>query len=111
MSGGAVSDLKVDFEVLKTSRTTLSKLKSDFDNIENRRHGTRNIWGHESVRDAMDEFASNMDHHREDLSKSIDAAGKKVDATIDTFEEADRKMKEQLEKDTSGLAAQSGDDS
>lgn len=101
-------DLKVDFEVLRSSQKTLSQLKSDFDNIENRRDDTRNIWGHESIRDAMDEFASNMDHHREDLSKSIDATGKKVESTIHTFEKADENMKEQLEKDSSGLAKQSG---
>lgn len=95
-----MADLKVDFAVLEGTKRSLSRLKSEFDTIENRRDDTSDFWGHEEVREAMDEFASNMDHHREDLSNEMEDVGKKVEATIETFQKADEKLKSELEKNT-----------
>lgn len=99
-----MTDLKVDFEVLGATERSLDRLKSEFDNIEDRRDDTRDIWGHQEVREAMDEFAGNMDHHREDLSKEIEDVGKKVEATIEAFEEADQKLADELKRNISDKA-------
>jgi phage-related tail protein len=96
-----MTDLKVDYDVLDASTQTLETLKSDFDNIERRRDTTDGYWGHDDVTDAMDEFASNMDHHRKDLSKEISEVHKKLEATVKTFREADQKLKDELEKNIS----------
>lgn len=99
-----MTDLKVDYQVLDASCRTLDKLKVDFDGIEKRRDSTEGYWGHDDVKDAMDEFASNMDHHRKDLAKEIAEVHDKLEATVKAFREADQKLKDELEKNISSDA-------
>lgn len=87
-----MGDLKVDYYRLQDSVTTLSRLKSEFDDIEGRRDDTRDIWGHDAVRSAMHEFASNMDYNRRKLSEEIQTVGEKMAGTIEAFQEADAKL-------------------
>jgi len=96
-----MTDLIVDVEILTASERTLSTLKSDFDDIEERQDDTANIWCSEELRSAMEEFATNMHHHRKELSQKIADCGTKVSATLDAWEEADRKLEEELRKNTS----------
>lgn len=65
-----MGDLMVDIAVLTAGERDLALLKSEFDGIEDRRDDTAEVWGHDGLRDAMHEFASNMKHHREELSAS-----------------------------------------
>ena len=95
-----MADLKVDIAVLQASERTLRRLKAEFDGIEDRRDDTRNIWGHDGLREAMHEFASNMDHHRKELSEKIQQTGEKIATTIETFREADEKLEAELRKNT-----------
>jgi hypothetical protein len=57
-----VADLKVVGEVLSESASALGASRSELDGIERRRDEIRDIWGHDEVRGAMHEFASNMDY-------------------------------------------------
>jgi hypothetical protein len=94
-----VSDLKVDYWALEDSVSTLSSLKSEFDDIEDRRDDTSGAWGHDAVKDAMHEFASNMDYNRGKLSDEIKTVGEKMSGTIDAFREADAKLAESFDKE------------
>lgn len=93
-------DLEVDYNLLEASRTTLTSLRGDFDHIKSRGKDTEDLWGHHEIRDAMDKFSSNMDHHREELSKEIGDVGEKIEATIQTFRDADQKLADDLAKNT-----------
>lgn len=95
-----MADLRVDRAVLSASERTLSSLRSEFDSIEDRRDDTRGIWGHDGLRDAMHEFASNMKHHRRELSDKITETGEKISATLEAFREADEQLASELEKNT-----------
>lgn len=59
-----MADLNVDVVVLEATQRSLSTLKSEFDGIEDRRDDTSDIWGHDDVKAAMDEFASTMKQGR-----------------------------------------------
>lgn len=100
-----MGDLMVDIAVLTASERDLAQLKSEFDGIEDRRDDTAEVWGHDGLRDAMHEFASNMKHHRKELSEKIQANGEKIGATLDAFREADEKLASELEKNTSDPSA------
>ncbi len=95
-----MGDLEVDYALLEESGRTLSTLRSDFDDIKGRGSETEDFWGHHEVKDAMDEFTSNMDHHREELSAEIGDVGEKLDATETTWREADQKLVDELDKNT-----------
>lgn len=96
-----MTDLKVDYAVLEDSVSTLGSLRTAFDEIKTRGDDTEDLWGHHEIRDAMDEFSSNMDHHREELSNEIGDVGEKLEMTLQTFRDADQKLKDDLEKSTS----------
>ncbi|MCL3819507.1 hypothetical protein [Aeromicrobium wangtongii] len=93
-------DLQVDYDLLHASIRTLTSLRADFDDIKSRGKDTEDLWGHRDIRGAIDKFTSNMDHHREELSKEIEDVGEKLEATIDTFQDADQKLADELEKNT-----------
>lgn len=87
-----MSDLKVDFWALKDTVRVLGNLKSEFDDLDDRRDETRNIWGHNAVKGAMDGFASNMNHHRKDLSEEMKGVQGKAQLTLETFREAEEEL-------------------
>jgi hypothetical protein len=94
-----VSDLKVDYYTLEDSESTLRDLKAEFDGIEDRRDDTSDIWGHDSVRDAMHEFASNMDYNRRKLSEEIQTVGEKMAGTLEAFRTADAELAASFDKE------------
>lgn len=87
-----MSDLKVDYWTLEDSATTLRTLKSEFDDIEGRRDDSAGFWGHDAVRDAMHEFASNMDYNRRKLSEEIQTVGEKMEGTLEAFRAAEEEL-------------------
>jgi len=94
-----MSDLKVDYYALEDSVTTLSSLKSEFDNLGHRRDDTSGFWGHHSVKDAMHEFASNMDYNRRKLTEEIDTVGQKMGNTLEAFRKADEELAKSFDKE------------
>jgi uncharacterized protein YukE len=94
-----MSDLKVDYAALEDSVQTLSQLKSEFDGIEGRTDDTGDIWGHDAVKSAMDEFSGNMDYNRRKLTEEIEATGAKMQNTLETFRDVDAKLAESFDKE------------
>ncbi|MDP9821384.1 hypothetical protein [Nocardioides massiliensis] len=94
-------NLVVNGVELEESYGKLTWLKSEFDSIESRNSDTRGIWGNDKLRDAMHEFATNMKHHRKELSQKIEDTRKKIETSQEAFEEADTKLRSELEKNTS----------
>jgi uncharacterized protein YukE len=94
-----VEDLRVDYYALEDSERTLSTLKSEFDDIENRRDDTSGVWGHDGVKDAMDEFAGNMDYNRGKLSEKLTEVGGKIANTLETFRSADEELAKSFDKE------------
>ncbi len=94
------NNLVVNGVELDESYGKLTWLKSEFDSIETRNADTRGIWGHDKLRDAMNDFATNMKHHRKELSQKIDDCRKKIESSQEAFEEADTKLRAELEKNT-----------
>lgn len=95
----AMSDLKVDYWALKDTVRVLGNLKSEFDDLDDRRDETRNIWGHNAVKNAMDGFASNMNHHRKDLSEEMKGVQGKAQLTLETFCEAEEELAKSFDKE------------
>lgn len=95
------ADLKVDYMILESSESELKTLKTEFDEIENRRDDTRDIWGHDGVRSAMHEFASNMDYNRGKLSEKLQTVGEKITTTLETFRDAETELAASFDKEES----------
>lgn len=95
-------DLKVDYYQLEDSERDLGSLKSEFDTIEKRRDRTDDIWGHGGVKDAMGEFAGNMDYNRGKLSEKIQEVKDKVTNTLETFRGVEEKLAASFDQERSG---------
>ena len=94
-----MSDLKVDFMLLEMAEKDLGTLKHEFDNLEKRRDETEDLWGHRGVRDAMGEFAGNMDRSRKKLSESLQVLGEQISATLQAFRAAEDELVTAWEKE------------
>jgi uncharacterized protein YukE len=92
MEGVQVSDLKVDYETLRSSAGTAQQIKSAFDDLASRVGDTRDCWGHSGIADAMHTFGTNWRYHRTILSEEIQATGEKLEKCLQVFEEADRTL-------------------
>jgi len=53
----------------------------------------------EGVRDAMHEFASNMDYNRRKMSEEIQVTGQKMQDTLDAFREVDAALAKQFDEE------------
>jgi uncharacterized protein YukE len=93
------ADLKVDYYRLEDSERVLSTLKSEFDGIEDSTSGSLDIWSHDKVRDAMNEFSGNMDYNRKKLSQKITDCGEKISTTLQTFREADQELADSFDEE------------
>lgn len=92
-------DLKVDYYRLEDSEKVLTDLKAEFDNIEDNTSGSTDVWSHDKVRDAMDEFSGNMDYNRKKLSQKISECGDKIATTLQTFRDADQDLADSFDKE------------
>ena len=97
------SDLEVDAEILGKLYQDLGEVKETFDGIEDHTDATAGLWCDGSVRDAMDEFSSNMDHNRKELSDKIKEVRDKVKSTVETWGQAEDDLASQFDK---GVAAE-----
>lgn len=93
------ADLKVDYYRLEESERVLATLKSDFDGIEGSTSGSLDVWSHDKVRDAMNEFSGNMDYNRKKLSEKMQHCGEKIRATLDTFRDADQELADSFDEE------------
>lgn len=95
-----MTDLSVDLAVLESARTSMRALTDEFRAIEDRHDADARAYGHDEVRDAMHEFTHNWHHHREQLVEKMDEGAEKITGTIDAFRDADQKLADELERNT-----------
>jgi Family of unknown function (DUF6317) len=93
-----MADLKVDYDELETSRSTVEQLKSEFDGLPHRVSGNENAWGDGGIKSAMHKFATNWDYRRGLLSEHMKTFGDKVGSCLDTFTQADQALAEKMTK-------------
>lgn len=94
-----MADLKVDYYRLEDSEKVLTDLKGEFDHIDSNVSDSTSVWSHDQVKDAMGEFAGNMDYNRKKLSQKIQDCGEKISTTLETFRDADQKLADQLDEE------------
>ena len=94
-----MADLLVDYYALEDSEKVLADLKGEFDHIETNVSDSTSVWSHDLVKDAMGEFAGNMDYNRKKLSQKIQDCGEKITTTLETFRDADQQLADKLDKD------------
>jgi hypothetical protein len=80
-----VADLKVNYAALDDAQLALSRIAAEFEHMEARRDSLAEIWGPDSIRDAMKGFADNWDRHRAGLLEDVHKVGAICAATVDTF--------------------------
>jgi hypothetical protein len=91
-----MADLKVDYQLLDSTETTLSSLVSEFQNIKAQESGYDGAMGSGDVAGAMDSFGGNWDYHREKLVGSMQALGKMVSESKQQFQKTDNQLKTSL---------------
>jgi hypothetical protein len=97
-----VSDLKVDYETLRSSAETAKQIKSAFDGLPQRVGETGDCWGHPGIAGAMHAFGTNWGYHREILSQEIEETGQKLEKCLQVFEQADQTLSDDMTSSTGG---------
>jgi hypothetical protein len=87
-----MADLRIDHMVLHGIRISLAAIADEFEDMHQRRDVEARIWGGSGIRGGMDDFASNWDRHREDLTGSIRKLGENCGAVADTFQAVDQAL-------------------
>jgi len=85
-------DLRIDHTVLHGIRLSLSAIAEEFEDLHKRREVEARIWGGCSIRGRMEDFASNWDRHRENLTGSIRKLGANCGAVAEEFQAVDRAL-------------------
>jgi hypothetical protein len=93
-----MSDLKVDFNILQTTETTLTRLHAEFSDIKAQERVYDSEWGSGDVKDAMHSFTDNWDDHRKNLLNTISNVGKLVSESISAFQKTDGKLADGVTK-------------
>jgi hypothetical protein len=96
--GAKMADLKVDYDELEASRSTVEQLKSEFDGLPHRVSGYEDAWGDGRIKGAMHKFASNWDYRRGLISEDMKEFTEKVTSCLDTFTQADKALAEKMTK-------------
>lgn len=95
---GEYDRLVVDGELLESSKKNLKDIKKSLKGIEEHRADIRDIWGHDSIADKMDDFVNNWDNYRRELLENVENLGKQVDTSLKAFEKLDLDLKNVTEK-------------
>ncbi|MFF7310287.1 hypothetical protein [Streptomyces sp. NPDC008137] len=92
------SDLIVNVDLLVESESHLSKIKTELNDIDNRKDDMRPYWGSGEISDAMGEFVDNWNDYRSKMIESVEGVGKLVTNTINGFTGADAALAKELKK-------------
>jgi chaperonin cofactor prefoldin len=90
--------LVVDYTLLQSSKANLRDIKKALKGIDKHRDDIRDIWGHSSIADKMDEFVDNWDNYRRELLENVEDLGKQVETSLTSFEKLDLDLKNATEK-------------
>ncbi|MGP3999149.1 hypothetical protein [Streptomyces sp. 8N706] len=90
--------LVVDYTLLESSKRNLRDIIKALEGIDKRSEALRDIWGHDSIADKMDEFVTNWDSYREELAKNAEDLKNHVSGALKNFEKQDLDLKNATEK-------------
>lgn len=92
-----MADLKVDFDALRASSTSLQQIADAFQGLESRVSGAEDDWGSSAIAGAMGDFAGNWDSHRRKVVQALGSLRELVDQALEGFEQTDRQLAGALE--------------
>lgn len=87
-----MSDLTVDFELLKTSAKQLNAIRTEFNDLGEWKDDITSVVGASELRGAMTDFIDNWDDNRKRLVESLEEVGKMVEGTRDAFKGLDDEL-------------------
>ncbi|MFF9103372.1 hypothetical protein ACF1AU_22625 [Streptomyces rubrogriseus] len=87
-----MSDLTVDFELLKTSTKQLNAIHREFRDLGEWKGDITSVVGAYQLRSAMTDFIDNWDDNRKRLVESLEKVGKMVEGTRDAFKSLDEEL-------------------
>lgn len=87
-----MSDLIVDFDLLKTSAKQLNAIQYEFKNLGEWKDDITSVVGASELKEAMTDFIDNWDDNRKKLLESLESVGKMVEGTRDTFKKLDDEL-------------------
>ncbi|MBU6531896.1 hypothetical protein ACFUIW_24230 [Streptomyces sp. NPDC057245] len=87
-----MSDLTVDFELLKTSAKQLGVIRREFEDLNDWKDDITSAVGAPDLRGAMTDFIDNWDDNRKRLVESLEEVGKMVEGTRDAFKSLDDEL-------------------
>lgn len=90
--------LVADYDLLRNSKTSLKRIHTALEGMEDRSDDLQDIWGHPSITDKMDEFVGNWDHYREELTSNVEDLRQHVSDSLQTLEKQDADLKNATEK-------------
>jgi hypothetical protein len=91
-----VADLRVDYQLLASVTSTLSRLAAEFAHIGDQVSGYDPAYGSGAVTAAMGNFSGNWSNHRKTLLAEIGSLGQLADAAAQRFRQADGKLASDL---------------
>ena len=93
-----MTDLRIDYQLLESTKSTMDSLVSQFQNIQTQQSQYDGAMGSGDVAGAMDNFAGNWDYHRKQLLGKMKDLDDLVDETVKQFKKTDGDLKNQLTK-------------
>ncbi|MEU0462278.1 hypothetical protein [Micrococcus luteus] len=93
-----MSDLTVDFELLKTSAKQLGVIRHEFKELNDWKDDIMSAVGASDLKDAMRDFIDNWDDNRKRLVESLEEVGKMVEGTRDAFKSLDDELAKSSKK-------------
>ncbi|WP_055418486.1 hypothetical protein [Streptomyces pactum] len=87
-----MSDLTVDFDLLKTSAKQLNAIRTEFKDLGEWKDDITSVVGASELRSAMTDFIDNWDDNRKRLVESLEEVGKMVEGTRDAFKSLDDEL-------------------
>ena len=91
-TGTAVTDLRVDYQLLTSVTRTLSSLAGEFEHIDDQVGGYDPAYGSGAVTAAMGSFSGNWSNHRKTLLSAMENLGLLAGAAEQRFRQADGKL-------------------
>ncbi|MFJ3665760.1 hypothetical protein ACIPSE_04830 [Streptomyces sp. NPDC090106] len=96
MGQGGKSDLSLPLTELETYGQRLRSIKAQLNHTKKLFEQYRDDIGDGSVNDALDDFESNWEDGREDITQQLDALSKMSDAVVREFKKLDDELAKQV---------------
>lgn len=95
-----MADLKIDYDLLTTSRKSLGDIYQAYDRLKSRSSHTESDWGSGDISAAMGSFSGDWDNHREKIMKSVDSVKCMADEALAGFQDTEGKLAGSLHQTT-----------